>query len=94
METLINRPEDPMKKALAKAVLNVCSETCFRKGGVSRPRYQIVFINWWYRIVDYKFGVKYIGTFYKSPDRALSALAKLTKKPKRKPKERVQVIEY
>ena len=83
-----------MMKALAEAVLKVSSETCFKKG-VSRPRYQISFAYWpWYRIVDYKFHIKYIGGFYRSPEQALSALAKLTKKPKRKPRERVQVIDY
>jgi hypothetical protein len=93
MESSINSQEDPMKKVLAEAVFEICSETCLRRVTRERvPRYQIVPIKWWYRIVDYKFHVKYIGKFYKSPDQALSALERLIKKPKRKPP--VQVIDY
>lgn len=76
------------------AILKVCGETERNLNGVPRPRYSIIqFKRRWYRLYDNRFH-KYVGDLCKSPRRALSILADLTRKPKRKHPEPVQVLEY
>jgi hypothetical protein len=82
------------ERAWDEAIMMVCGETRQDANGVPRPRYSIIVLNYrWFRIFDNR-SHRFAGEFYKSPKRALSALADLTRKPKRKRPATVQVLEY
>ena len=90
----LNGRESQTGRAWEEAILRVCGETRLDANGVPRPRYSIIVYSYrWFRIFDNR-SYKFVGDFYKSPNRALSALADLTWKPKRKRPEPVQVLEY